>query len=55
MELSEIRDEIDVIDRQIVELFKRRMDCSVMVAEKKKQTGSPILNIQRQRVEKYYP
>ncbi len=48
MELSEIRDEIDVIDRQIVELFKRRMDCSVMVAEKKKQTGSPILNIQRE-------
>ena len=48
MELSEIRQEIDVIDRQIVELFKRRMNCSVMVAEQKKKTGSPILNIQRE-------
>lgn len=49
MELKDIRQEIDSIDRQIVELFRRRMDCSVMVAESKKQSGTPILNPERER------
>ncbi len=48
MELSEIRQEIDSIDRQIVELFKRRMDCAVKVADNKKQSGLPILNTERE-------
>ena len=30
--LSEIRTEIDSIDEQIIELFKKRMECAIMVA-----------------------
>ena len=57
MELKDIRTEIDIIDKQITELFKKRMDCAVAVAENKKQTGTPILNEAREeqvldRVEK---
>lgn len=50
MDLKDIRVEIDEIDRQIVELFKRRMDCSVKVAESKKQTNTPILNAAREKI-----
>lgn len=49
MDLSEIRKEIDSIDKQLVELFKRRMDCSVRVAESKKETNTPILNLKREQ------
>ena len=47
MDLSEIRNEIDSIDKQIVELFRKRMDCSARVAENKMQTNTPILNTRR--------
>ncbi|MBQ1546275.1 MAG: chorismate mutase, partial [Clostridia bacterium] len=57
MELKNIRQEIDNIDEQIAELFKQRMDLSAAVAENKKQSHTPILNIAREeevlsRVEK---
>ena len=32
MELSELRAEIDGIDRELVELFKKRMECAIMLA-----------------------
>ncbi len=48
MDLKNIRQEIDQIDEQIAELFKRRMDCSVAVAESKKETKTPILNEERE-------
>lgn len=48
MDLKNIRNEIDDIDAQIVELFKRRMDCSVAVAESKRETRTPILNEARE-------
>ena len=48
MDLKNIRNEIDDIDEQLVALFKKRMDCSVTVAESKKQTHTPILNEKRE-------
>lgn len=33
MDLLELREQIDVIDRQIVELYEQRMDISRQVAE----------------------
>lgn len=50
MDLSEIRNEIDSIDKQLVELFRRRMDCSARVAEYKMQTNTPILNTAREEI-----
>ena len=48
MDLKDIRVEIDSLDEQIVELFKKRMDCSVRVAESKRESGISILNIKRE-------
>ncbi len=48
MSLQPIRDEIDQIDEQIIELFKRRMDCSKRVAEYKLENGIPIFNEERE-------
>ena len=47
-ELSEIRVEIDEIDNQMLDLFKRRMDCAKEVGCYKKEKGLPILNRQRE-------
>ncbi len=47
-ELSEIRVEIDEIDNQMLDLFKRRMDCAREVGCYKKEKGLPILNRQRE-------
>ena len=49
MELSELREQIDSIDRDIVELFKRRMNVSAEVAEYKKKTGMSVLDSARER------
>ena len=48
MDLKDIRVEIDSLDEQIVELFKKRMDCSVRVAESKRESGTSILNLKRE-------
>lgn len=48
MELKDIRTEIDSIDRQIVELFKKRMNCSAEVAKCKMQSDSPVLSSGRE-------
>ena len=37
MELSEIREQIDNIDKQLVELFMSRMNCAASVAEYKRE------------------
>ena len=47
-DICEIRSEIDSIDDQIIELFKRRMDCAKDVAEYKYENNIPILNVQRE-------
>lgn len=48
-ELGEIRAEIDKIDSQLIELFKKRMDCARDVGLYKKATGTPILNTKREQ------
>lgn len=48
-ELQELREEIDEIDRQIVELFERRMAVSEEVAEFKINTGKKVFDKERER------
>ena len=47
-DLPEIRKEIDEIDDQLIELFKRRMDCAKDVGYYKKANNIPVLNQQRE-------
>ncbi len=49
MELSQLRQQIDAIDRELTELFKKRMNVSAAVAEYKKQTGMNVLDSSRER------
>lgn len=49
MELSELREQIDGIDCELVELFKRRMSVSAAVAEYKEKTGMNVLDASRER------
>ena len=49
MDLKEIRQEIDSIDRQLVNLFCQRMDLSAHVAEYKKENGLPIIVPEREQ------
>ena len=39
MDLSQLRQQIDTIDRQIVDLYEKRMDVKAGVAEYKIETG----------------
>ncbi|WP_195986602.1 prephenate dehydratase [Clostridium sp. D53t1_180928_C8] len=48
MDLSECRKEIDKIDKELVELFERRMDVAIKVAEYKIENNIPILNEARE-------
>lgn len=49
MDLSDIRVEIDAIDDQMTELLKKRMECSLKVAEIKKAQGLPIYHPGREQ------
>lgn len=49
MDLNEIRKEIDGVDKQIVELFQRRMELAGMVAANKKETGKAIYDRKREQ------
>ena len=48
MNLSECRKEIDKIDKELVELFERRMNVAIKVAEYKIENNIPILNAARE-------
>lgn len=48
MSLQPLREEIDRIDEQIVELFRDRMECSRKVAEYKHEHGMEVLNKARE-------
>ena len=48
MELTELRREIDRIDRELIALLEQRMDVSAGVAEFKKGTGKPVLDPARE-------
>ena len=47
-ELQKYRNEIDEIDKQMTELFERRMDLSKEIARCKKENQIGILNIKRE-------
>ncbi len=47
-DLSEIRVEIDNIDRELLDLFRRRMDCAKEVAAYKQANHIPVLNAARE-------
>lgn len=53
-DLSITREEIDVVDKQIVELIEKRMDLALEVAKYKMSTGKPIYDRERelQKLEK---
>ena len=48
-ELTKIRQEIDKIDNQLVELFSKRMQCAAEVAEYKRGTGKAIYDPVREQ------
>ena len=49
MELQDLRNEIDTIDRELVDLFLRRMNVAAEVAEYKKANDLPVLDASRER------
>ncbi len=49
MNLDEIRAEIDKIDKELVPLLKARMNCSLKVAEIKREAGLPIYHPGREQ------
>lgn len=49
MTLKNLRNEIDKIDTELIDLFVKRMDISKQVAEKKRDSGTPILNATREK------
>ena len=49
MELSELRQQIDGIDRQLVDLFIKRMNVAAEVAEYKRENGMNVLDASRER------
>lgn len=48
VDLSVSRKQIDEIDRQIVELFEKRMDVAERVARYKQETGKPVFDKERE-------
>ena len=48
--LDEYRDEIDEIDREIVQLFEKRMETVLKVANYKKENGMEVLQSSREDV-----
>lgn len=48
MDLLELRDQIDVIDRQIVSLYEQRMEICSQVAQYKIETGKKVFDRQRE-------
>lgn len=49
MDLQEIRESLDTIDKQIVNLFEERMDLCVQVADFKVKNGKEILDKEREK------
>ena len=49
MDLKDLRKEIDAVDRQIVELFEKRMEISERIAAYKKEKGMPVRDDTREK------
>lgn len=47
---EELRKEIDQIDRQLVQLFEKRMKVSTEIAEYKLRNNIPVLDAQREKM-----
>lgn len=50
MDLKDLRSEIDIVDKQIVELFEKRMDIASQVADYKIATGKKVFDREREEV-----
>ena len=48
MELSELRNDIDALDRQLLALLERRMDAAAEIAAYKQAHGLPVLDASRE-------
>jgi len=48
MELTELRTEIDVIDRELIALLERRMDVAADIAAYKQARGLPVRDAPRE-------
>ncbi len=48
MTLQELRDQLDLVDKGIVELYEKRMDLCAQVAENKKGTGKAVYDKERE-------
>ena len=48
-DLLEIREEIDRIDGQMIELYEKRMECTAQVAEYKISNNKAVLDPQREK------
>ena len=44
MDLAKLREQIDAIDKQIVDLYEQRMDVAKQVAQYKMETGKKVLD-----------
>ena len=44
MDLTELRTEIDAIDRELIALLERRMDVAAGIASYKQERGLPVLD-----------
>ena len=49
MELAEIREKIDRIDSQLLDLILERLECSDAAADIKKKSGTAALNALREK------
>ena len=49
MDLTQCREKIDELDRQLVALFAERMELSRAIAEYKKENGLPVLDASREK------
>lgn len=47
--IDEYRSEIEIIDRQMAELFEKRMKCAFNIAAYKRANGLPILDVKREK------
>lgn len=50
MDLSDWRERIDNIDRQLIDLLNERMRCAQAIGRIKKARGKPIRDTERERV-----
>ena len=50
MELNELRERIDRVDRQLIQLLEQRMDVAADIAAWKQAAGAPVLDAAREEV-----